>query len=337
MKSSYSLIRTLLIIYALQKGGIRGWVICVHFTTNCQLPGCQWGRNQSSLSSNKNAIPYSYIPPFLPLHPPPLFLSETPADGNQKRPRTTITAKQLETLRSAYNQSSKPSRHVREQLSQETGLDMRVIQVWFQNRRAKDKRMKKEEEQQGAATSPTTPTPGDDSLSTPSFSLGDSSRTEMMTPGRTPTIPVFWLWLNHFFVVPCLLYFTHKWLSQFWNLTFKNTLCIYIQLYSLCFTSLDCYCSSIKPLISLFSVSPYFLQASPTHLRTMTEGLSPELGWLGKKNSPHLYTPHHTAMHSLAPKLERIIWCCLTVPPSPCNVYALNMLRVHYSHCRFLL
>ena len=111
--------------------------------------------------------------------PPPLSLP--PVDGNQKRPRTTITAKQLETLRTAYNQSSKPSRHVREQLSQDTGLDMRVIQVWFQNRRAKDKRMKKEEEQQGA-TSPTTPTPGDGSrrLSedyTTSFSMGESPGT----------------------------------------------------------------------------------------------------------------------------------------------------------------
>lgn len=101
-------------------------------------------------------------------------------DGNQKRPRTTITAKQLETLRKAYNQSSKPSRHVREQLSQETGLDMRVIQVWFQNRRAKDKRMKKEEEQQGA-TSPTTPTVGDErSLDDdhPSFTVGDTSNAD---------------------------------------------------------------------------------------------------------------------------------------------------------------
>lgn len=57
-------------------------------------------------------------------------------DGDQpnKRPRTTITAKQLETLKTAYNNSPKPARHVREQLSQDTGLDMRVVQVWFQNR-----------------------------------------------------------------------------------------------------------------------------------------------------------------------------------------------------------
>lgn len=57
-------------------------------------------------------------------------------DGDQpnKRPRTTITAKQLETLKIAYNNSPKPARHVREQLSQDTGLDMRVVQVWFQNR-----------------------------------------------------------------------------------------------------------------------------------------------------------------------------------------------------------
>ena len=55
-------------------------------------------------------------------------------DQPNKRPRTTITAKQLETLKLAYNNNPKPARHVREQLSQDTGLDMRVVQVWFQNR-----------------------------------------------------------------------------------------------------------------------------------------------------------------------------------------------------------
>ena len=61
-------------------------------------------------------------------------LLDAEGDNPPKRPRTTITAKQLETLKSAYNASPKPARHVREQLSQDTGLDMRVVQVWFQNR-----------------------------------------------------------------------------------------------------------------------------------------------------------------------------------------------------------
>ncbi|VDO99904.1 unnamed protein product, partial [Soboliphyme baturini] len=65
-------------------------------------------------------------------------------ESPNKRPRTTISAKQLETLKHAYQASPKPARHVRERLALDTGLDMRVVQVWFQNRRAKEKRMKKD-------------------------------------------------------------------------------------------------------------------------------------------------------------------------------------------------
>lgn len=57
------------------------------------------------------------------------FLCSDDSEAGAKRPRTTITAKQLETLKSAYKTSPKPARHVREQLSSETGLDMRVVQV----------------------------------------------------------------------------------------------------------------------------------------------------------------------------------------------------------------
>ncbi|CAI2357457.1 unnamed protein product [Caenorhabditis sp. 36 PRJEB53466] len=70
--------------------------------------------------------------------------AESEGDNSNKRPRTTISAKSLETLKQAYQTSSKPARHVREQLASETGLDMRVVQVWFQNRRAKEKRLKKD-------------------------------------------------------------------------------------------------------------------------------------------------------------------------------------------------
>lgn len=52
------------------------------------------------------------------------------AVGAKRRgPRTTIKAKQLETLKSAFAATPKPTRHIREQLAQETGLNMRVIQV----------------------------------------------------------------------------------------------------------------------------------------------------------------------------------------------------------------
>lgn len=50
--------------------------------------------------------------------------------GTKKRgPRTTIKAKQLETLKAAFLHSPKPTRHVREKLASETSLSMRVIQV----------------------------------------------------------------------------------------------------------------------------------------------------------------------------------------------------------------
>lgn len=51
------------------------------------------------------------------------------ANGKRRGPRTTIKPKQLETLRRAFETASKPTRHIREQLAAETGLNMRVIQV----------------------------------------------------------------------------------------------------------------------------------------------------------------------------------------------------------------
>ena len=68
--------------------------------------------------------------------------------GTKRRgPRTTIKAKQLEALKATFAATPKPSRNIREKLAQETGLNMRVIQVWFQNRRSKERRLK----QQGAS------------------------------------------------------------------------------------------------------------------------------------------------------------------------------------------
>ena len=62
-------------------------------------------------------------------------------ESKRRGPRTTIKAKQLEVLRNVFNQTPKPTRLMREQLAKETGLPMRVIQVWFQNKRSKEKRL----------------------------------------------------------------------------------------------------------------------------------------------------------------------------------------------------
>ncbi|TRY70592.1 hypothetical protein TCAL_02805 [Tigriopus californicus] len=67
--------------------------------------------------------------------------SDDGKDGKRRGPRTTIKAKQLEVLKNVFAQTPKPTRHMREQLAKETGLPMRVIQVWFQNKRSKEKRM----------------------------------------------------------------------------------------------------------------------------------------------------------------------------------------------------
>jgi hypothetical protein len=62
-------------------------------------------------------------------------------ENKRRGPRTTIKAKQLEVLKEVFSQTPKPTRLMREQLAKETGLPMRVIQVWFQNKRSKEKRM----------------------------------------------------------------------------------------------------------------------------------------------------------------------------------------------------
>ena len=62
-------------------------------------------------------------------------------DGRRRGPRTTIKAKQLEVLKNCFDSNPKPTRLMREQLAKDTGLPMRVIQVWFQNKRSKTKRI----------------------------------------------------------------------------------------------------------------------------------------------------------------------------------------------------
>lgn len=54
-----------------------------------------------------------------------------------KRPRTILNPAQRQKFREAFKESQKPCRKKREALAHETNLSVRVVQVWFQNERAK--------------------------------------------------------------------------------------------------------------------------------------------------------------------------------------------------------
>ncbi|XP_065836188.1 LIM/homeobox protein lim-7-like isoform X2 [Oscarella lobularis] len=56
------------------------------------------------------------------------------------RVRTVLTEKQLHTLRTCYAANPRPDALMKEQLCEMTGLSPRVIRVWFQNKRCKDKK-----------------------------------------------------------------------------------------------------------------------------------------------------------------------------------------------------
>ncbi|XP_036374934.1 insulin gene enhancer protein ISL-2-like [Megalops cyprinoides] len=60
--------------------------------------------------------------------------------GGGMRVRTVLSDAQLRALRSCYSQTPRPDAHIKLRLGQLTGLSPRVIRVWFQNKRCKDKR-----------------------------------------------------------------------------------------------------------------------------------------------------------------------------------------------------
>ncbi|KAF3688885.1 Zinc finger homeobox protein 3 [Channa argus] len=80
------------------------------------------------------------------------LLSETSSEGQKgsrdveeeqrrdKRQRTTITPEQLEVLYQRYSLDSNPTRGVLESIAQDVGLTRRVVQVWFQNTRARERK-----------------------------------------------------------------------------------------------------------------------------------------------------------------------------------------------------
>ncbi|KAG9352346.1 hypothetical protein JZ751_020759 [Albula glossodonta] len=60
--------------------------------------------------------------------------------SNRSLHLAVLNEKQLHTLRTCYNANPRPDALMKEQLVEMTGLSPRVIRVWFQNKRCKDKK-----------------------------------------------------------------------------------------------------------------------------------------------------------------------------------------------------
>ncbi|XP_070509528.1 LIM homeobox transcription factor 1-beta isoform X2 [Chironomus tepperi] len=75
----------------------------------------------------------------------------TRMDGRRgpKRPRTILTTQQRRAFKASFDVSPKPCRKVRETLAKDTGLSIRIVQVWFQNQRAKVKKIQKKQLKEG--------------------------------------------------------------------------------------------------------------------------------------------------------------------------------------------
>ena len=72
--------------------------------------------------------------------PRPTTASSTTTMSTASRVRTVLTEYQLRVLRTCYAVSPRPDAATRDQLMEMTGLSARVIRVWFQNKRCKDKK-----------------------------------------------------------------------------------------------------------------------------------------------------------------------------------------------------
>ena len=58
--------------------------------------------------------------------------------------RTVLTEKQLNILKTCFSANPRPDALMKEQLTEMTGLSARVVRVWFQNKRCKEKKKMRE-------------------------------------------------------------------------------------------------------------------------------------------------------------------------------------------------
>ncbi|CAF1580621.1 unnamed protein product, partial [Didymodactylos carnosus] len=105
-------------------------------TTNVNL---HTSNGKCSPNQNQTSIKCSDSPPTSPVTHS-TAIERRPRRDKQARMRTVLNEKQLHTLKSCYAYNPRPDALLKEQLCDMTGLNSRVIRVWFQNKRCKDKK-----------------------------------------------------------------------------------------------------------------------------------------------------------------------------------------------------
>jgi len=179
----------------------------------CRQHVQQLSSNETSSTESKSScsdsigIPTAATNNNIPLRPPPTSSSSSAASSSSNhvtvgpcsskstnngngirkdkttRMRTVLNEKQLLTLRTCYSANPRPDALMKEQLVEMTQLSPRVIRVWFQNKRCKDKKKsilaKQTQEQQKVLSSlnhsiplvASSPVPNDMNIGLPPSSL----------------------------------------------------------------------------------------------------------------------------------------------------------------------
>ncbi|XP_028821596.1 zinc finger homeobox protein 3 isoform X3 [Denticeps clupeoides] len=117
-------------------------------------------REQLGLSTARIATPSTKTVTTTPTPPATTPAKSSPRDvgflthSTPRRPRTHLTCLQLSILQSCYETCAHPNALECEAVGTELGLPLKVVQIWFQNTRAKEKRWRLQQEKMSPSSDP---------------------------------------------------------------------------------------------------------------------------------------------------------------------------------------
>ncbi|XP_007260152.3 zinc finger homeobox protein 4 isoform X2 [Astyanax mexicanus] len=125
--------------------GLSYWSQKGHFKINTL------SREQLGLSTPRPTLTTPAVTPSVTVNTTPSTQSQkeasfTPQHSTPRRPRTHLNCLQLSILQSCYETCAHPNALECEAVGTELGLPLKVVQIWFQNTRAKEKRWRLQQE-----------------------------------------------------------------------------------------------------------------------------------------------------------------------------------------------